>query len=74
MMMLLTGMTIISSVIHSQSTFDHRDFSSIGEASFIKIADQVDIGSPVQKDYSAAQLPDLYWEWDPEPRWLSGVG
>ena len=74
MMMLLIGMTIISSVIHSQSTFDHRDLSSIGEPNLVKIAAQLDAGHPVQKHYLAAQLPDLYWEWDPEPRWLSGFG
>jgi len=74
MVILLTGMTLISSAIHSQSAFDHPDFGSNGEPNLVENAAQVDIGYPVQMNYSAVQLPDLYWEWDPEPRWLSGFG
>ena len=29
---------------------------------------------PDDRSRPASYLPDLYWEWEPEPRWLSGVG
>ena len=73
-MLIVTGMTIISSAMNAQSALDYPDFHSIGDPNPVRAAAQVDFGYQVQQDFSAAYLPDLYWEWDPEPRWLSGIG